>query len=94
MINVYVVIESFADLQDNGYRYKKGDIYPREGKEVSEARIRVLLSDINRQRKPLIKEVIEKPIEAPKPTEKAEEKPIEADKETVARPKRKKSIKK
>lgn len=86
MINVYVVIESFADLQDNGYRYKKGDIYPREEKKVSEARIRVLLSDINRQKKPLIKKVINKPIEAPKP--------IETDKETVARPKRKKSIKK
>ena len=91
---MYVVIESFADLQDNGYRYKKGDIYPREGKEVSVARISVLLSDVNRQRKPLIKEVINKPIEAPKPIEKAEEKPVEADKETVARPKRKKSIKK
>ena len=91
---MYVVIENFADLQDDGYRYKKGDIYPREGKEVSEARSRVLLSDVNRQRKPLIKEVIEKPIEVPKPIEKAEEKPIEADKETVAKPKRKKSIKK
>ena len=36
----------WVDLQDNKYKYKQGDVYPREGLEVSEERIKEL-SGIN-----------------------------------------------
>ena len=36
---MYKVIKLFADLQDNNHVYEVGDIFPREGLKVSEARL-------------------------------------------------------
>lgn len=60
----YVVTRYFTDAQDNEYAYHEGDIYPREGLTVSEARINDLMSGNNFQRIALIKKVekVEKPI--------------------------------
>ena len=55
----YEVIKYFTDLQDNNYPYNVGDIFPRQGKEVTEERIAELSGSNNRQHTPLIKEVIE-----------------------------------
>lgn len=53
----YVVIRYFTDAQDNEHPYREGDIYPREGLTVSDARLKDLLSGNNFQRIPLIKRV-------------------------------------
>lgn len=60
----YVVTRYFTDAQDNEYAYHEGDIYPREGHTVSEARLKDLLSGNNFQRIALIKRV--EKVEAPK----------------------------
>lgn len=73
----------FTDLQDNGYRYNPGDIYPRVGYEPNESRINELLTCNNRRKKPMIEvvedepvteepieEPIDKPVEQPKPKKK------------------------
>lgn len=52
---MYRVIKHFTDLQDGGHPYNVGDQYPRDGKEVSEARIAELSGSKNRQKTPLIK---------------------------------------
>lgn len=52
----YVVLHDFKDLEDKGYVYIKGGIYPREGKQVDEDRVRELMSTVNKIGKPLIKE--------------------------------------
>ena len=62
---MYKVIKAFFDLKDNGFPYNVGDPFPREGKEVSEARIEILASNKNRQNTPLI-EKVEEPEEEPK----------------------------
>lgn len=54
---MYEVIFYFTDLQDNSYPYNPGDIFPREGMEVSEERIAELSGSNNRQHKPLIKKI-------------------------------------
>ena len=76
---MYKVLERFTDLQDNRHEYNPGDTFPREGLVVSEERLAELSTDKNRQRRPLIEVVIEKPAKA-----KAEEKPEK--KETVKKP--------
>lgn len=53
----YEVIRYFKDAQDNGYAYREGDIYPREGHSVSDVRIKDLLSGNNFQKVALIKRV-------------------------------------
>jgi hypothetical protein len=53
---MYKVIKCFTDLTD-GHKYDIGDIFPREGVEVSDARIAKLASSANRQKTPVIKEV-------------------------------------
>lgn len=60
----YEVIRYFIDAQDDDYAYREGDTYPRDGLNVSDARIRDLLSGNNFQRVALIKRVLDKP--APK----------------------------
>ena len=50
----YKVIHYFEDMQDRNHPYNEGDIFPRDGYSVSEERIKELLSDRNRQHKPLI----------------------------------------
>lgn len=54
---MYEVIRDFTDLQDNEYPYSVGDIFPHDGLEVSEERIKELSSSKNLQKRPLIKKV-------------------------------------
>lgn len=54
---MYEVIRDFTDLQDNEYPYSVGDLFPRDGLEVSEERLKELLSSKNLQKRPLIKKV-------------------------------------
>lgn len=56
---MYEVIHYFTDLQDNEYPYNVGDIFPRDGLEVSEERLKELSGNENKQHKPLIKLVEE-----------------------------------
>lgn len=51
---MYKVIESFADLHDDNHVYQVGDVFPREGVEVSEDRIRELATSANKLHMPLI----------------------------------------
>ena len=53
------VIKYFTDLQDNNHEYNEGDVFPREGKEVSEERLDELSTKNNRQGVPLIERVQE-----------------------------------
>lgn len=46
---MYKVIERFEDAQDNRYEYQVGDIYPRDGLEVSEERFTELSTTNNRR---------------------------------------------
>lgn len=54
---MYEVIRDFTDLQDNEYPYSVGDIFPHDGLEVSEERLKELSSSQNLQKRPLIKKV-------------------------------------
>lgn len=56
---MYKVIRLFADLLDDNHIYKPGDIFPREGLEVTAERYRELASGLNKQGKPLIVKVEE-----------------------------------
>lgn len=57
----------FSDLQDGGHVYRAGDVFPRDGMDVSKERLAELSSANNRRGKPLIAEVAD---EKPKPTRK------------------------
>lgn len=50
----YRVIKFFTDLQDKGYAYNVGDVFPRHGLNVTESRIKQLMSAGNKQHTPLI----------------------------------------
>lgn len=76
---MYKAIESFIDLQDGNRAYKPGDVFPREGLNVSESRLADLASASNRRGRP----VIELIIDMPEPKE-----PIEEPIEEVEKPKR------
>lgn len=54
---MYEVIRDFTDLQDNEYPYSVGDLFPRDGLEVSGERLKELSSSQNLQKRPLIKKV-------------------------------------
>lgn len=56
----YVVIHYFTDLKDKNHPYNEGDTFPRDGVSVSEERLFELSTDINKQKKPLIRFVEEK----------------------------------
>lgn len=58
---MYKAIKFFADLQDNNHVYNVGDIFPRKGLEVSEARLAELSGYKNKQWEPLIALVKEAP---------------------------------
>lgn len=58
---MYKVIEYFEDLQNDNKAYNVGDVFPAEGFSVSRERIEELASDKNRRKKPLIREIQEKP---------------------------------
>lgn len=53
---MYKVIEKFTDIQDDNHVYEVGDVYPREGLKVDEARIQKLLTSNNRRHMPMIAE--------------------------------------
>lgn len=71
---MYKVIKYFTDLQDKNHAYNVGDIFPREGLNVSQKRLKELLGPNNKQHKPLIEEVPDPIEEVPDPIE---EKPID-----------------
>ena len=54
---MYRVIVPFTDLQDDNYKYKVGDVYPRKGYTPSNNRIKELSGDKNKLGKSLIVEV-------------------------------------
>ena len=56
---MYKVIKHFIDLHDNDHSYNEGDIFPREGVDVSEERIKELAGSDNKQHPPLIELVEE-----------------------------------
>ncbi|MCR6084385.1 Rho termination protein [Staphylococcus aureus] len=60
---MYKVIERFEDAQDNGHEYQVGDIYPRDGLEVSEERFTELSTTNNRRNLIAIKLVEDKQVE-------------------------------
>lgn len=51
---MYRVIEYFTDLHDDDHEYREGDVFPREGLKVSEARLAELVSAENLRGIPLI----------------------------------------
>lgn len=55
----FLVIAPFVDLEDGHHIYCKGDIYPREGLNVSDERIMQLLSTQNKARKSFLERVAE-----------------------------------
>jgi hypothetical protein len=64
---MYKVIKHFTDLKDGKRPYNVGDVFPREGLDVSEARLSELAGKKNRQKTPLIvKEKRETPKEETK----------------------------
>ena len=69
---MYKVISFFTDLQDFNHPYKVGDVFPRQGMNVSEERLKELAGSKNKQGKPLI-EKIEEEISV-EPAEKVERK--------------------
>lgn len=51
---MYKVLRYFADLQDNDFAYRVGDIFPRAGMKVSKRRIAELSGSDNNLGEPLI----------------------------------------
>lgn len=75
---MYRALTHFTDLQDDNYKYRAGDEFPRKGLKVSDERLKELLTDNNRRHKPVIEEVKEEP--------KIVEEPVEKPKEEVKKP--------
>lgn len=71
---MYRVIRYFTDLQDNDYAYNVGDVFPRQGMNVTEDRFAELASSENRQKMPLI-EKADDPAPETKTAETTEENP-------------------
>lgn len=69
---MYKVINFFTDLQDFNHPYKVGDVFPRQGMNVSEERLKELAGSKNKQGKPLIEKIEEEIVV--EPTEKVERK--------------------
>lgn len=61
---MYKVIVHFTDLQDNNWPYKTGDIFPRHGFSVTDARLAELSGSDNKRGIPLIAPVEEATTEA------------------------------
>lgn len=55
----FLVIAPFVDLEDGHHIYRKGDIYPRSGLNVSDERIMQLLSTQNKAHKSFLERVAE-----------------------------------
>lgn len=58
------VISFFIDLQDGEHPYNVGDAFPREGRTVSEERIKELSTSQNKRKMPLI-ELVKEPVKEP-----------------------------
>ena len=54
---MYRVVKFFTDLQDNNYPYHVGDVFPRHGKDVTDARLKELASNGNKRGLILIEKV-------------------------------------
>lgn len=54
---MYKVIKFFRDIKDYNHAYHVGDIFPHNGKVVSEERLLELSTDANRRHVPLIEKV-------------------------------------
>lgn len=59
---MYKVLTYFTDLQDDGYAYREGDTFPREGVKVSEDRVKELSTGANKRGIPLIEVIADKRI--------------------------------
>lgn len=70
---MYRVIQDFKDLKDNGYEYKKGDIYPHEGVADID-RVKHLMQPTPMRGGLLVKAEEEKPAEEVKPKAKTAKK--------------------
>ncbi|MBR0090229.1 MAG: hypothetical protein IJP92_00805 [Lachnospiraceae bacterium] len=77
---MYKALVLFRDTQDKGTIYQPGDTYPREGYYPAKERVDLLLSDQNRQGRPVI--------ELAKAERAVEEAPSETAVESQAKPKR------
>ena len=64
------VISFFIDLQDGEHLYNVGDAFPREGRTVSEERIKELSTSQNKRKMPLI-ELVKEPEPEPEPVKEA-----------------------
>ena len=76
---MYKVIKDFIDLQDNNYKYHAGDMFPRNGIEISEQRFEELATYKNRRGIPVIEKIAEEIKEEPPVIEEqpvVEEKPV------------------
>lgn len=62
---MYKVIKHFADLQDKNHIYKPGDVFPRPGVKVSDARLAELAGSNNKRGEPLIARIDEPKAEQP-----------------------------
>lgn len=60
MSKIYKAITYFEDAKDNNRPYNVGDIYPREGLEVSDERIHELSTPFNARNEVIIEEVLPK----------------------------------
>jgi len=78
---IYKVIKDFADLQDNKHMYHTGDVFPRDGLEVTAERLAELASEKNQARTILIvgEETAEIAAET-RETRKNEQQPVKAKK--------------
>ena len=77
---MYKVIHFFRDLKDRNHAYHVGDLFPYNGKAVSEERLLELSTDANRRHKPLIEKVEDEPVEVEPVVNRAEvaqEEPVE-----------------
>ena len=70
---LYRVVKYFTDLQDNEHPYDVGDIFPRPGVSVTDARLAELAGRDNRRGVPLIA-AEEAPEPKPKKAKKASKK--------------------
>ena len=64
---MYKVISFFTDLQDNDHAYNVGDEFPHDGLTVTKERLEELSGSDNKQHRPLIEEVEDKPKRGRKP---------------------------
>lgn len=54
---MYRVIRKFKDLKHDGHVYQIGDMYPKEGADVSKARLKELSTTKNKYKKIYIEEI-------------------------------------